>query len=554
MMTDSYGWRFWAIIGALAITSLLSALDISVISTALPTIVHDLGSGGPAFAWVANAYFLTSTAFQPLFGQTANIFGRRILTIISVFLFALGSAVSGSASSMGVLIFGRAIQGVGGGGVNVMIQIVVGDLVPLRDRSKFMGIIFSTFTIALSIGPVVGGALAEYASWRWIFYLNLPIAGLALVLLSLYLRLEHQKDSASNMLRRIDFAGNAILIPSVIAVLLALTWAGTEESWSSWRTILPLVLGVIGLIGFLALESTDLIREPTVPIRSFSNRTSLPTFALAFIHSILTYWLSYYLPVYFQAVLEATPTQSGINLLPSAVVSMVFAIAAGIGLSALNRFKPFMFASFSLLAISYGALTRLDQNSTTAYWVGWQIVAAAGIGTLMTVTLPAIQAPLDESDQATTSATWSFVRSFGGIWGVAIPTAIFNSQVNNLLDRVSDAATRDALQNGGAYSLATKDFMQSLNSQTTLKSEVLSVYIDSLKLVWQVAIGFGLLGFLVTFIVKGIPLREDLKTNFGIEKDENSLHSPPGTAESQVIMIKDIVETKSEVVETAERR
>lgn len=533
---------------------MLSALDVSVISTALPTIVHDLGSGGPAFAWVANAYFLTSTAFQPLFGQIANIFGRRILTLISVLLFAIGSAVSGSANSMGVLIFGRAIQGIGGGGVNVMIQVVVGDLVPLRDRSKFMGIVFSTFTIALTIGPVVGGALAEHASWRWIFYLNLPVAGVAFVLLSLFLRLEHQKDSASNMLRRIDFLGNAILIPSVISVLLALTWAGTEESWSSWRTILPLVLGVAGLIGFLVLESTDFIREPTMPIRSFANRTSLPTFALAFIHSILTYWLSYYLPVYFQAVLEATPTQSGIDLLPSAVVSMVFGIAGGVGLSALNRFKPFMFASFSLIAISYGALTRLDQNSTTGYWVGWQIVAAAGIGTLMSVTLPAIQAPLAESEQATTSATWSFVRSFGGIWGVAIPTAIFNSQVNNLLGRVSDETFRDRLRDGGAYSLATRDFMQSLNSSTTLKEEVLSIYVDSLKLVWQVAIAFGLLGFVTTFIVKGRPLRENLQTNFGIENKDEDVHSPPDTAGSHESTIKDIVETKSEVVETFERR
>lgn len=514
--------------------------------------MHDLGSG-PDFAWVANAYFLTSTAFQPLFGQTANIFGRRNLTLLSVLLFAIGSAVSGSATSMAALIVGRAVQGVGGGGVNVMIQVIVGDLVPLRDRSKFMGIIFSTFTVALCIGPVVGGALAQYASWRWIFYLNLPVAGTALILLFFYLKVEHQKDSTSNILQRIDFAGNVVLIASVVSILLALTWAGTEESWSS-KIIALLVFGILGLIGFLALESTGLIREPTMPIRIFSNRTSLPTFALAFIHSMLTYWLSYYLPVYFQAVLGATPTESGIDLLPSAIVSMVFAIAAGIGLSALNRFKPFMFASFGLLAISYAALTRLDKTSSTVYWVGWQSLAAAGIGTLMTVTLPAIQAPLAESDQAVTSAAWGFVRSFGGIWGVAIPTAVFNSQVNNLLDRVSDKTIRADLQNGGAYSLATKDFMQSLNSSTALKSEVLSVYVDSLRLVWQVAIGFSLLGFVVTLIVRGIPLREELKTNFGIENGDKDPHSPPDTAVSYGSTDKEILETKSVVIETDETK
>lgn len=532
---------------------LLSALDISVISTALPTIVHELGSG-PAYSWVANAYFLTSTAFQPLFGQTANIFGRRILILLSVFLFAVGSAISGSATNLEVLIIGRAVQGIGGGGVNVLIQIIICDLVPLRDRSKFMGIIFSTFTVALTIGPVVGGALAEHASWRWIFYLNLPVAGVALVLLYCYLKVQHQKDAASNILQRIDFAGNAILIASVVSILLALTWAGTEESWSSWRTLLPLILGILGLIGFLALESSPLIKEPTMPIRIFSNRTSLPTFGLAFIHSMLTYWLSYYLPVYFQAVLQATPTESGVDLLPSAIVSMVVAIITGIALSKLNRFKPFMFASFALLASSYGALTQLDQNSPTGYWVGCQIVAAAGLGTLMTVTLPAIQAPLEESDQAVTTAAWGFVRSFGGIWGVAIPTAVFNSQFNNLLGRISDQTLRDELRDGGAYSLATKDFMQSLGSNSTLQSEVMNVYIDSLKLVWQVAIGFSLLGFVVTFIVKGIPLREKLETNFGIENSDKDLGSPPATASSYENTVKDHVEMKDQVIQTAERR
>lgn len=542
-----------AILGALSITLLLSALDISVISTALPTIVHELGSG-PAFSWVANAYFLTSTAFQPLFGQTANIFGRRILILASVFLFAVGSAISGSATSLEVLIFGRAVQGIGGGGVNTLVQIIICDLVPLRDRSKFMGIVFSNFTIALTIGPVIGGALAEHASWRWIFYLNLPVAGVALVLLYCYLNVQHQKDSVSNILQRIDFAGNGILIASVVSILLALTWAGTEESWTSWKTLLPLVLGVLGLIGFLALESSSLIREPTMPIRIFSNRTSLPTFGLAFIHSMLSYWLSYYLPVYFQAVLEATPTESGINLLPSAIVSMVVAIITGVALSKLNRFKPFMFASFALLATSYGALTQLDRNSPAGYWIGCQVVAATGLGTLMTVTLPAIQAPLDESDQAVTTAAWGFVRSFGGIWGVAIPAAVFNSQFNNLLGRISDKALRDELRDGGAYSLATKDFMQSLDSNTNLQSEVLSVYVDSLKLVWQVAIGFSLLGFVLAFIVRGIPLREKLETGFGIKDGDKEFDSPPATAMSHDSTAKELVEMKSQVIETDGRR
>lgn len=524
---------------ALSVTSLLSALDISVMSTALPSIVFDLGSS-PAYSWVANGYFLTSTAFQPLFGQTANIFGRRILTLSAVLLFTVGSAISGSAANIAALIAGRLIQGIGGGGLNVMTPIVVADLVPLRDRSRFMSIIFTFYSIAFSIGPVVGGALVDHSSWRWIFYLNLPVAGLSLVLLFFFLHVPFNATFSSNMLQRVDIAGNALLIASVVSVLIALNWAGAEYPWSSWRVIVPLVIGLIGIGGFLILESTTLIPEPTMPFRIFSNRTSLPTFGLAFIQSMLTYWSSYYLPVYFQAVLEATPTQSGVDALPSVFIAMPFAMAAGVGLSALNRFKPFMFFGFALLASGYGMLSLLDQTSSTAYWAASQGMAAAGTGTLMTVTLPAIQAPLTEADQAIATGAWGFVRSFGGIWGVAIPSAAFNSKVNALLYRVSVDAVRDALADGGAYSLATRSFMRSLNSQPTLKSQVLSVYVDSLQLVWQVGIGFSLLGFVIALIVRGMPLRENLLPDLEAPEDEKSLTSPlekPPPPEDELITL-----------------
>lgn len=198
-------------------------------------------------------------------------------------------------------------------------------------------------------------------------------------------------------------------------------------------------------------------------------------------------------------------------------------MAAGVGLSALNRFKPFMYFGFALMASGYGMLSLLDQTSSTAYWAASQGMAAAGTGILMPVTLPAIQAPPAEADQAIATGAWGFVRSFGGIWGVAIPTAVFNSEVNALLYRVNDDSVRNVLANGGAYSLATRSFMRSLNSQQTLKSQVLSVYVDSLQLVWQVGIGFSLLGFVTTLIVRGMPLREKLGGDLeGTEEEKDT--------------------------------
>lgn len=520
----------------------MSALDISVISTALPSIIHDLGAS-PAYAWVGNVYFLTATAFQPIYGQTANIFGRRSLTLLATLLFAIGSAVSATAGNINTLIGGRTIQGIGGGGINVLVELIVCDLVPLRDRSKFIGVIFIAFTIAVCIGPVIGGAIAERATWRWIFYLNLPIAGVSLVLLFFFLQVKYTKDSVKNMLRRIDLIGNALLIASVVAILLAITYGGVEWPWSSWRALVPLILGLAGLVGFLALESSGLILEPTMPMRMFANRTSLGAFALTFLHGILTYWILYYLPVYFQAVLEKTPIDSGVGLLPSAIGTMPFAMVAGTALSKFGHYRPWHFTGFALCALGYGLLTRLDAESTTGYWVGVQILIAAGLGVLFTTTLPAIQAPLPEADTAITTATWGFLRSFGGVWGVAIPSAIFNSRVNDLLaTRVTDPELRARLADGGAYALASREFMRSLDGNPGLKEAVVGVYVDALQRAWQVAIAFCVLGFLVAMVVEEIPLRRELQTEFGIdhgEKDGDTEEVSDGNAKKEPVVAID---------------
>ncbi|GAB1313477.1 hypothetical protein MFIFM68171_03687 [Madurella fahalii] len=521
-----YGWRFWAILVALSFTSVLAGLEIGCIATAMPTMVKELGSGGGSetiYVWVANAYFLTMTAFQPLYGQASNIFGRRTMTLLSVILFAIGSAVSGAATSMAMLVAGRAIMGTGGGGILVMIEIIICDLCPLRDRPKYLGMVMSVFGVAMCVGPLIGGGLAEHASWRWIFYLNLPVSAVSLVPLLLFLRVRYKRDSVSRMLMRVDWGGNALFAASVTAVLLALTWAGTEQPWSSWRTLVPLLLGVLGLAAFLGIESTDLIARPTMPLRLFAHRTSLGAFGLTFIASIVTYWMAYWLPVYFQAVKESTPTQSGIDTLPVSMIMIPFSILAGGGVTAIGRFRPFQFAGISLLTISMGLFSMLDIESPKGYWVGFQVVAAAGAGMLLTCTLPAVQAPLPETDTAIATATWGFLRSFGGVWGVAIPTSIFNSHVNSLLEagRVGDGAVADALRDGGAYALASMGFIQLLPED--LKHQVKTVYVDSLRLVWQVAIGFGLLGFLVALIIKEVKMREDLQTDFGlIEAGDNS--------------------------------
>jgi len=348
--------------------------------------------------------------------------------------------------------------------------------------------------------------------------LNLPISGVALVVLFVFLRTRYKKDTMRSSLKRVDLGGNALLVASVVAVLIALTWGGTEYPWSSWRTLVPLILGLVGIAAFLAIESTRLIPEPTMPLRLFSNRTSLGAFGIASLHAMLTNFLTFFLPVYFQGVLATGAATSGVNLLPLPFVTMPFAIMAGIGTTKFDRYRPFFFIGMALLAIAFGLLTRLNETTSTAYWAGVECIAAAGLGVLTTTTWPAVQAPLEEVDQAISTAAWGFVRSFGGVWGVAIPGAIFNSRVDELSASIADVNVRQQLVSGGAYSLASiGGGTAGQNWSDDLRAQISSIYVLSLQRCWQVAMGFALLGFLVSFIIKDVPLRENLDTEFGLE-------------------------------------
>jgi hypothetical protein len=338
------------------------------------------------------------------------------------------------------------------------------------------------------------------------------------VVIFVFLRTNYKVDTVGNKFKRVDLGGNALLVASIVSVLIALTWGGTQYEWSSWRTLLPLILGFIGIGGFFWIESTTWIVEPTMPFRLFSNRTSLGAFAIASLHAMLTNFLTFFLPVYFQGVLSTGPTKSGVNLLPLPFVTMPFAIFAGIATTKWGLYRPSFFIGMALLAICFGLLTRLNEHTSTAYWAGIECIGAAGLGVMTTTTWPAVQAPLEEVDQAISTAAWGFVRSFGGIWGVAIPAAIFNARVNSLVSKITDSEARMSLLNGGAYALAsTGGGMSAQNWGQEIKSQVVSIFVESLKRCWQVAIGFALLGFLISFMIKDIPLRENLDTEFGLE-------------------------------------
>ncbi|OQE42351.1 hypothetical protein PENCOP_c004G04887 [Penicillium coprophilum] len=522
-LTPKKTWRFWAVFPALCVTTFLSALDTSILSTALPTIALDINAG-ELYMWITNSYILSSTVVLPLFGQTANIFGRRWMLIISVVIFSLGSGMAGGAKNTGLLIAGRTIQGIGGGGINTLVDIVICDLVPLRQRGKYVALMAAVWAVGTVIGPVLGGAFAQYVSWRWVFYINLPLCAVSLLLLVLFLQVTHPSsgDGVWHQMKRVDFVGNSILTAAVISILLALTWAGTTYAWSSWRVLVPLTLGIGGLFLFYAHQISQFCTEPSIPLRLFSSGTGMCALLIAFLQSVLLYWVGYFLPVYFQAIRNSTATESGLYVLPITAAIAPFGIVTGVIIAMTGKYRVFHFLGYTFLTIASGLFSLLDAHSSARDWAGFQILFGAGSGMIFSSTLPPIQASLSESDVATATSTWAFMRSFGCIWGIVIPTTIFNARIQELLCRVSDVSLRAKLANGGAYAMASQGLMRTLSNTPTLMAEVLSVYQDSLRWVWWISIPFGGIGLLLCIPIKQLKLTEDLHTEFGLHGATNN--------------------------------
>ncbi|KAI9662177.1 MAG: hypothetical protein M1831_002873 [Alyxoria varia] len=509
-------WRFWTILLSLCLVAFISSVDATIVTTALPTIIREIGGVESQYVWIANSFVFASTAPQPLFAQISNIFGRRNPMLVAVSLFMLGSGVAAGARDVPMLIAGRTVQGLGTGGIYVLLDILICDLVPLRERGKYLSIVLSTAAIGVTVGPLIGGALAE-ANWRWIFYLNLPVAGVALVSIFLFLNVQYTRSpSWARALSRVDLLGNAIFIPSIVALLLGLVQGGVQHPWDSYKIVVPLVLGLLGWAAFHIHQASPLCKEASMPPRIFANRTSAACFLLTFLALMLQQAVAYFLPVYFQGVLGASPLRAGVYFLPFTIAIIPSSIIGGLVMSKTGVYRPLHAASFALTAIGLGLFSLLDDASAKAAWACFQIIAAAGSGVAVSTLLPAILAALPESDVAVATGAFSFVRSFAFVWGVTLPSIIFNGQFNRHAGWIGDAGVRATLDDGAAYEYVSGGYVRGLAGDS--KQEVVRVYVEVLRTVWRVGIAFACLGFLCVFVEKHVPLRKELDTEFGLDQ------------------------------------
>ncbi|KAI1778216.1 MFS general substrate transporter [Hypoxylon cercidicola] len=509
--------RFWGIFTALCLLSFISALDVAIITTSLPTITANIG-GANQYVWIANSFVVASSVLQPLVGQLADILGRRVPFVTSVTLFAVGSGIAGGAYNVGMLISGRTIQGVGAGGIYLLLSIVCCDLVPLRERGKYLALMNACAGVAAAVGPVIGGLIAQ-RNWRWIFYLNIPICGVSLAVLLLFMRMKSGGATGVPLMARItrlDWLGNIIFTPSMIAVLFGLVMGGVQFPWDSWHILVPLILGVCGWAAFHIQQY--FAANPSIPSRLFSNRTSAIGYILTFFSSVLVQAQSYFLPLYFQAALGHTVLESGTDFLPFAIGTLGFAVISGVLLSKFGAYRPLHATAFACSAVGFGLLTLLDGNIAKVGWVFFELIASAGAGLVLSVLLPAIMAALPEGDVASASAAFAFMKTFGYVWGVTVPSIIFNAVVDNNLYLISSPTLQNQLRDGGAYAFASQMHLLRDELSPETWSSLVLIYTRGLRVIWWLGLGISVACLFGVGLERGLELRKMLNTDYGIDE------------------------------------
>ncbi len=491
--------RVLVVIGALMLGMLLAALDQTIVATALPTIAGDL-HGLAHLSWVVTGYLLAATVSTPLWGKLGDMYGRKFFFEAAIVIFLVGSALSGLSSSMFELIAFRALQGLGAGGLMVGAQAIIGDVVPPRERGKYQGIFGAVFGLSSVAGPLLGGFFVQNLSWHWIFYINLPIGAIALVVTT---------GALPKALRRvqhvIDYVGAVLLAGGAACLVLLTTLGGTTYPWGSAPILIMAVLGGLLLLGFVFVERRAV--EPILPLSLFRNRIFSATSAIGFIVGFSMFGAITYLPTYLQVVRGASPTGSGLELLPLMGGLLVTSIGSGVLISRWGRYKIFPILGTAVMTVGLLLFSRLGLHTSTLTIAIYMVVLGLGLGGVMQVLVIAVQnaVPHQELGVATSGAT--FFRSIGGSFGTAIFGAIFANVLTGNLAHYLRGVQLPAGFNGAAGA--------SPAALAKLPPAVHAGYIQavtaSLHPVFLWAVPFALLAFATTWLLKEVPLRRTVR-------------------------------------------
>ncbi|KAL2406543.1 MFS transporter L2 [Exophiala dermatitidis] len=507
---------------ALAVLTLMVALDGTSFSVALPVIAKKLhGTAIEAF-WVGTSFLLASTVFQPNYGSFSHIFGRMPVIMVSIALFFIGVMMAGMAKNFDLLLAGRTIQGIGGGGIMAMTEIVVTDLIPLRWRGQWTGVLAGMWSIGSVSGPIIGGAFAE-SQWRWLLWLNLPFIGIGVVMVPVFLRLNVIPQSMVAKLRRVDWIGTVLIVGSLTSILIPLTWGGVMYSWSSWRTLVPLLVGAVGCVGFCFFEAY-LAPEPLMRLSVFGNRTANLAFFCTALHGMILWCLLYYQPLYFEAVKGYKPVVAGVALFPATFTVAPIGVVTGILIAKTAAYRWSIWTGWVITVLGLGLLLLLDVDTTIPQWIFIDLVSGIGLGMLFPSLQFQLQAASTNKDMAFAVSMFIFFRNFGMSVGVAIGGVIFQNEMVKNLKHYPDLAAQASSLAADAAAL-----VQIINDTPAgqRKLELRTAYVKSLRTVWIVLTALAAVCLIASYFVKAYDM------NVALETEQGLVHKPRNNKDSQ---------------------
>ncbi|ESZ96710.1 MFS transporter [Sclerotinia borealis F-4128] len=497
---------FYLTFTGLIVAIFLYSLDATTLAVAIPYIAEDLGGSTLESFWASMSYILLVVLTQPLYTTFSDIFGRKPLLLAAFFFFGVGSLTFALAQNMTTIVAGRALQGLGGGGLNVLSDIIVADMTTLEERSKYLGIMVLPIATGTLLGPFIGAWFTEFATWRWIGWVNLPLVGVAFPLVFFFLRLRTLEASFLTKLKSVDWGGVGLFAVGCVSFVLSLSWAGNLHVWGSWRTILPLIIGAMILAIFAIYESRP--ANPIVPHRLFHSTTAIATLCGAFINGMIMFTLLQWLPLLYQSVMLQTLISSSLSQLPASIASIVAAIISLVAVGKIGKgYLMSLRVAWILMTIGSGLLILFDADSSAGMRYGLPIIYGAGIGAL----LRAIQLPMQASvptvdDTGLAIGLMLSFRLLGGLVGQSIGSAIFSSVfASSIKDIGVLPSSLMSLHANNAIGFIPKLRMLDLSSETL--APVLDAYLNSIRAIFYTTTALGALGLFSSFFTKELSLQ-----------------------------------------------